>query len=215
MHLLFDLDGTLTDSRPGIIGSIQHALAENDFPIPAKDELNWFIGPPILESFRTITREHPYLFDATVTSYRDRYGRLGLFENSVYPGIESLLGELQSRGHTLHVATSKAGVYAAPIIARYGLDRYFKSVHGSELDGTRADKSELIAHVLRSENIRPEKALMIGDRRHDMVGARNNSLPAIGVLWGYGSEEELREAGAFDCVSLPAEIAALPLLIPV
>lgn len=204
MHLLFDLDGTLTDSRPGIITSIQHALAENGLPVPAAEDLLWCIGPPILESFRKLVGpDSPHLFESTVLKYRERYGAVGLFENAVYPEIEDALIELRALGHTLHVATSKATVYAQPIIDHFGLATYFVSVNGSELDGTRANKAELIAHILERENILPADVIMIGDREHDMLGAKANGLPAIGVLWGYGSGGELMESGADACVRLP------------
>lgn len=207
MHLLFDLDGTLTDSRPGIVASIRHALAENQLPARDGDDLMWCIGPPILDSFRILVgTEHADRFDATVASYRARYGAIGLFENSVYPDIEPALAGLHALGHTLHVATSKAGVYARPIIEHFGLAGFFATVNGSELDGTRADKGSLIAHILERENIHPGDAVMIGDRSHDMVGASRNGLSAIGVLWGYGDEAELRGTGAKTCVASPLDL---------
>lgn len=204
MHLLFDLDGTLTDSRPGIIKSIQHALAENGLPVPAAEDLLWCIGPPILESFRKLVGpDSPELFEPTVLKYRERYGAVGLFENAVYPGIEAALIELNRLGHTLHVATSKAEIYAGPIIEHFELLPYFVSVNGSELDGTRANKAELIAHILERQEIALTDAIMIGDREHDMIGARKNGIPAIGVLWGYGTGGELIESGASACVRTP------------
>ncbi len=204
MHLLFDLDGTLTDSRPGIINCIQHALAENRLPVPTAENLLWCIGPPILESFKILVGpESPHLFEPTVVTYRERYGAVGLFENTVYPDIEATLIELRDLGHTLHVATSKAEVYANPIIEHFGLDKYFVSVNGSELDGTRANKAELIAHILEREGISPTDVLMIGDREHDMIGAAKTGIPAIGVLWGYGTGGELMESGATACVRVP------------
>ncbi|NQX02857.1 HAD hydrolase-like protein [bacterium] len=208
MHLLFDLDGTLTDSQSGIIRSIRHALNEHGLAAPAADSLRWVIGPPILKTFAILLGEDSaHLFDRVIGSYRQRYGEIGLFENQVYPEIEAALIELTGLGHTLHVATSKAGIYAGRIIEHFGLGRYFHSIDGSELDGTRADKTLLIAHILEREGIVPTDAIMIGDREHDMIGTVANGVPGIGVLWGYGSEEELTSAGAFTCIHSPRELA--------
>lgn len=208
MHLLFDLDGTLTDSQSGIIRSIRHALTENALAAPPAESLRWVIGPPILKTFEKLLEgRSEHLFDEVVGSYRERYGRIGLFENEVYPEIEAALVELTELGHVLHVATSKATIYAARIIEHFELGQYFHSVDGSELDGTRADKTRLIAHILTREQIAPTEAIMIGDREHDMIGTVANEVPGIGVLWGYGTREELELAGAFACVHSPRELA--------
>jgi len=203
MHLLFDLDGTLTDSRLGIINSIQHSLGEIGLPVPAAENLLWCIGPPILESFRKLVADAPELFEPSVRSYRERYGSIGLFENSVHPGIVDVLEELSGLGHVMHVATSKATVYSKPIIDHFGLDKYFTTVNGSELDGTRANKAELIAHILERGNMAAADAVMIGDREHDIIGAKANGVTSIGALWGYGTGAELMEAGATLCARVP------------
>lgn len=204
MHLLFDLDGTLTDSRPGIINSIRHSLAENQLTVPEADALLWCIGPPILETFsKLVGPDFPHLFDPAIAKYRERYSEIGLFENEVYPEIVTTLTELQQLGHTLHVATSKAEIYAKRIITHFDLDCFFTSVNGSELDGTRANKAELIAHILQQQDIPPTDAVMIGDREHDMIGAKKNNVPAIGALWGYGTGKELIESGATLCARVP------------
>lgn len=208
MHLLFDLDGTLTDSRPGIITSIRHALAATGVAVPEGDDLLWCIGPPILESFRKLVGpDAPELFEPTVAIYRERYGSIGLFENSVYPEIRETLLEMRELGHILHVATSKAEVYARPILAHFGLDGGFTSINGSELDGTRANKADLIAHILRQQGISASDAVMIGDREHDMIGAVRNRVPAIGALWGYGSGAELVASGATATIRVPHLLA--------
>ncbi|MES2659240.1 MAG: HAD hydrolase-like protein [Verrucomicrobiota bacterium] len=208
MHILLDLDGTLTDSRPGIITSLQHALAENGLPFPAADDLLWCIGPPILESVQKLVGlDSPHLFEPTVLKYRERYSAVGLFENEVYPDIENVLIELREIGHTLHVATSKPEIYAKRIIDHFGLDKYFATVNGSELDGTRANKADLIAHILERENIALTDVVMVGDREHDTIGARKNGIPAIGVLWGYGTGAELMGSGAIACVRTPRLLA--------
>ncbi len=208
MHLLFDLDGTLTDSRPGIISSIRHALAANGLTAPEPDDLLWCIGPPILESFRKLVGpDSPELFEPTVATYRERYGSIGLFENSVYLEIPETLLEMRDLGHTLHVATSKAEIYARPILEHFGLAGSFTSINGSELDGTRANKTDLIAHILRQQGFAASDAVMIGDREHDMLGAAGNGIPAIGALWGYGSGAELVASGAVATIRVPHLLA--------
>jgi len=204
MHLLLDLDGTLTDSRPGIISSIQFALGGNGLTVPPADDLLWCIGPPFLESLeKLVGAESPELLEATVRIYRERYSETGIYENSVYPEIGNALVELRRLGHTLHVATSKVEIYAQRIIDHFDLGKHFASVNGSELDGTRANKAELIAHILGQQGIAPTDVVMIGDREHDMIGAIRNGIPAIGVLWGYGTGAELMRSGASAIVRVP------------
>ena len=210
MHLLFDLDGTLTDSRPGIFNSFRHALEENGLPFPADEDLLWCIGPPIQESLKKlIGPDSQHLFEPALMKYRERYGTIGLFENETYPDIEDALIETRRLGYTLHVATSKPEIFAKRIISHFGLDRYFDSVNGSELDGTRTNKAELIAHILTHRKIDPAQAVMIGDREHDMIGAAMNGIPAIGALWGYGTGRELMESGATLCARTPQLLAEL------
>jgi phosphoglycolate phosphatase len=204
MHLLIDLDGTLADSRPGIISCIQHSLAENGLVVPAAESLLWCIGPPLLESFRKLVGpDAPHLFEPAVAKYRERYTAGGIFECEIYPDVESTLAKLQGSGHTLHVATSKVEIYAQRIIGHFGLEKYFTSINGSELDGTRANKAELIAHILQQQQIAPTDAVMIGDREHDMIGAAKNGIPAIGAMWGYGTGAELIGSGATLCARVP------------
>lgn len=193
--LFFDLDGTLTDPRPGITTSIRRALERMDVPPPTPAELNGWIGPPLYESF------FEYLGSAALAGealerYRDRFGRTGMYENDVYPGIPDALAGLARHADGMYVVTSKPSVYAQPIIEHFDLERYFRRVYGSELDGTRGDKTALIRHVLTEEGIPAERATMVGDRRHDIVGARENGVRAVGVTWGYGSRRELEAAGA-------------------
>lgn len=207
MHLLFDLDGALTDPFPGITKCIQYALVAIGRPQPSAESLRWCIGPPLRESFASLLgpdKEH--LADVAVAKYRERFGSVGLFENNLYPTIAENLEQLKRSGHTLCVATSKPAVFAERIIGHFGLGTYFRSVNGSELDGTRSDKGALIAHVLKRYDIGPADAIMIGDRKHVMIGAHQNGVAGLGVSWGYGSTEELREAGAYACVATPAEL---------
>jgi phosphoglycolate phosphatase len=207
MHLLFDLDGTLTDPFPGITKCIQYALVAMGRPEPAAESLRWCIGPPLKKSFESLlgpADEH--LAEVAVAKYRERFGSVGLFENNLYPAIAETLDQLKQSGHSLSVATSKPTVFAERIIAHFGLGKYFRSINGSELDGTRSDKTTLIAYILKRDDIGPKDTIMIGDRKHDMIGARQNGVAGIGVGWGYGTMEELAEAGAYACVATPAEL---------
>jgi phosphoglycolate phosphatase len=197
MHLFFDLDGTLTDSRPGILRSMRHALEILGLPVPADEALIHFIGPPTQDAFRELlSSSDPELNTRAIAVYRERFVRLGMFENSVYPGVVAGLTALREAGFPLLVVTSKPEVFANQIIDHFELRQFFGHVYGSELSGERGNKGELIAHVLASEGLASEKCWMIGDRLHDMRGAKLNSLRAAGVLWGYGSREELTRAGA-------------------
>jgi len=202
--LLFDLDGTLTDPFVGITACIRHALTALGRPAPPADQLRWCIGPPLRDSLATLLgADHAHKADEALAVYRERFGRVGLFENQAYPGIREALAGLQERGHVLRVATSKPAVFARRIIEHFDLARYFTSVDGCELDGTRGDKRSLIAYILREYGLTPGETLMIGDREHDVIGARENGVAAIGVLWGFGSREELEAAGALRLVATP------------
>jgi phosphoglycolate phosphatase len=209
MHLLFDLDGTLTNPFTGITRCIQHALAALGRPVPPADQLGWCIGPPLKESLATLLgAEHAHQAGEALNKYRERFGSVGLFENEVYPGIKDALAELRRQGHRLSVATSKPTVFARRIVDHFGLGELFGAVEGCELDGTRGDKASLIGHALQRHGIAPSDALMIGDREHDMIGARANGVLGVGVLWGYGSRTELESAGAFTCVATPRDLIA-------
>ena len=202
--IFFALDGTLTDPKPGITGSIQYALEKLGRPVPAQDELTWCIGPPLRDSLvRLLGGEDEA--DRGVALYRERFGDIGLFENSVYSGIEATLAALKPHAR-LFVATSKAHVYADRIIDHFGLRPYFEHVFGAELDGTRVHKGDLLAWALERTGSDPARALMIGDRSHDIVGARKNGIDGIGVLYGYGSRNELMEAGAVHLCPTPQSI---------
>lgn len=203
--IYFDLDGTLTDPKPGITGSIQYALKKMDLPVPSQDELTWCIGPPLRASFVTMLGGEIHA-DLAVSYYRERFAEVGLYENSVYPDIKDVLTTLGHARARMFVATSKPHVFAERIIDHFGLTGYFERVFGSELDGTRVNKSELLAYALEEANVNPSQALMIGDRSHDMIGAKNNGMSAIGVLYGYGSKEELIEAGAAHVCATPRAI---------
>jgi phosphoglycolate phosphatase len=204
--IYFDLDGTLTDPKLGITRSIQYALQRLDHPtIPTADELTWCIGPPLRASFvRLLGSDHSA--DHAVSFYRERFSDVGLYENGVYDGIGEVLTSLCASGHRLFVATSKPHVFAERIIDHFGLRHHFERVFGSELDGTRVDKSHLLEYALKEVAVDPSKTLMIGDRSHDMVGAKNNGMKGIGVLYGYGSRDELLGAGAHHVCATPGAI---------
>jgi phosphoglycolate phosphatase len=208
-NLLFDLDGTLTDPYVGITASIRAALACLGRPAPPPERLGWCIGPPLRESFkRLLVTEDDALADRALTHYRERFGAVGLFENRVYAGVPTVLEQLSAKGYRLFVATSKPGVFADRILDHFGLRVHFSAVYGSELDGTRNDKGDLIAHLLSREAIPAAETVMIGDRYHDIVGARRNGVGAYGVLWGYGTRMELEKAGAVACLESPADLTA-------
>ena len=207
MHVLFDLDGTLTDSKPGIVECIHHALSQLGIELDASIDLEQYIGPPLRQVFEKVcdSRVDP---DLAVKIYRERYARTGLFENSVYDGIENCLETLRTRVDSIYVATSKPTVYSERIIDHFGLGGFFRVIYGAGLDGSLGNKSELLAHLIEREKLDPESCVMIGDRYYDMVGARANGIRPIGALWGYGSEVELLTAGADSLCRHPDEIYA-------
>lgn len=207
MNLLFDLDGTLTNPFTGITKCIGYALNMLGRESPPRESLHWCIGPPLKDSFaKLLTSDDDAITEKAVAFYRERFSTVGLFENEVYGGIPEALESLQTKGHTLYVATSKPAVYAERIIAHFDLQRYFKCVYGSELDGTRSDKTGLISHILKRELIAPSETSMIGDRVHDIVGAIENGIYGFGVLWGYGTKDELENSGARAFFKTPQEL---------
>ncbi len=191
--ILFDLDGTLNDSAPGITRSVQYALREMGFRADDPEQFRLFIGPPLEESFRRYLKSDAATARQAVELYREYYTRQGIFENSVYPGIPELLESLRGEGKIPAVATSKPTPYTERILDHYHLREYFEIVVGSRLDGSRVEKREIIAEALaRAKDMAWKRSVMVGDRMHDIIGAHLNHIPAIAVNWGYGSEEELR-----------------------
>ena len=202
--LFFDLDGTLTDPKSGITGCVQYALERLGAPVPSKDELEWCIGPPLRENFVKLVGED--LAGRGVELYRERFSDIGLFENEVYDGIPLVLEALATRGAALFVASSKPKVYVDRILDHFDLTRFFDRVYGSELDGANADKRDLLAVVLADSGVQPSEATMIGDRAHDAIGAGHNAMDFVGVLYGYGSREELEDEGTTRFVYEPREL---------
>jgi phosphoglycolate phosphatase len=204
--IYFDLDGTLTDPKIGITRSIQYALGKLDHhTIPTADELTWCIGPPLRASFAKLLGSDNSA-DLALSFYRERFSDIGLYENGVYAGVADVLTALGKSGHRLFVATSKPAVFAERIVDHFGLRHHFERVFGSELDGTRVDKTHLLEYALKAAAVDPSRTVMIGDRSHDMIGARNNGMRGIGVLYGYGSKDELMAAGALHVCATPQAI---------
>ena len=194
--LLFDLDGTLTDPKEGITTCVQVALERCGVTVVDRDALCPFIGPPLKEAFMRFYGFDSEKADEAVKAYRERFAAVGKFENKVYDGMEGFLQNLCSRGKKLMVATSKPEIFAKEILDHFGLSRYFSFIGGALLDDSRVLKEDVISYVLQENGVSPQEAVMIGDREHDVIGAHKNGIPCIGVLYGYGSREELLHAEA-------------------
>ncbi|EMC60467.1 HAD family hydrolase [Streptococcus mutans OMZ175] len=195
--ILFDLDGTLTNPALGITNSLAYALEKFNIEVTDKKELYRFIGPPLQVSFENFYHFSKEDSLKAVDFYRDYFRHKGLYENEVYQGIPDLLERLKAQGKKLLVATSKPEEFARQILKHFELFDYFDLVAGASMDGSRRLKGDVIAHALTSAQIAdPSSAIMIGDRKHDIIGAKKNGLDAIGVLYGFGNREELKKAGA-------------------
>ncbi len=195
--ILFDLDGTLTDSAPGIIHSVQHALQYYHISDTDMESLNRFIGPPIRDSFIDFYGFSKEKADEAVEKYREYFSVKGKYENSVYQGIPNVLETLKSHGKRLLVATAKPQVFAEDILSHFGLIQYFDFISGATLDASRASKEKVIAYALEHFPVTNlQEAVMIGDRSQDVAGAKENGLDVIGVRYGYAKPGELEEAGA-------------------
>lgn len=212
--VLLDLDGTLTDAGPGIVNCIRYALDDMGIEHPDDATMRTFLGPPLADTFG----RHFGMSDADIAyaidKYRERYHEVGLFENTVYDGIPELLQQLTAADVTLAVATSKPTYSATRILEHFDLDQYLTFIGGADLAGVRHDKAAVIVHTLEElrELGRPTdgaRMVMIGDREHDVHGARAHGIDTIGVLWGYGTEEELLSAGAVHLVPTPPALGAL------
>lgn len=210
MELFFDLDGTLTDPGEGITRCIAHALEQLGRPSPGLESLRRWIGPPLWESFPVLLgTDDAALVRRAVELYRERFTAVGMFENRIYPGVPEALEALTAEGHRAWVVTVKPHLFASRILEHFGLAAHFAGVYGSELSGEGSDKAELIRRALGENAIDARDAWMIGDRRHDIEGARANAVAAVGVLWGYGSAGELQEAGAEALIGSIEELGVL------
>ena len=211
LTVLLDLDGTLTDPHDGIVRSLAHAFGALGAPVPDTARLARCIGPPLDDSFRELLPDpSPARVAAAVDHYRERYDRIGWRENRVYADVPAFLAALRARGVRAFVATSKPRVSAVRIARHFGFDSALDAIYGAEQDGTRSCKPELVAHVLAQEGLTPARAVMLGDRSHDVEGARANGLRCLGVTYGYGDRAELEAAGAtWICDDLAAALGVL------
>ena len=204
---LFDLDGTITDSAPGIVNSVIYALKKFGIEETDREKLLQFIGPPLTESFHRFygfTEEESW---KAVEYYREYYAEKGIFECTVYEGLEDALKKIKESGRKILVATSKPEVYAKRIIEHFGLTKYFDYIAGMELDGGRGTKAQVIEYALETCKIKNrDEVLMIGDREHDVFGAESRGIDCVGVLYGFGSREELEKAGAKYVISRPEDL---------
>ena len=194
-NIIFDLDGTLTDSKPGIVKGVQYALRCYGIDEPDLDKLTSFVGPPLYKSFMDYLDCSEEEAKEAVECYREYYAETGLYENALYDGVEGLLYALKEKGYRLLIASSKPRIYVKRILSFFRILRYFDIVEGSELDSRRTDKAELLSYVLDKWDLKAEECVMIGDRKHDVLGARANGMDSIAVGYGYGSEDELSGAG--------------------
>ena len=205
--ILFDLDGTLTDPAIGITNSVAHALKKWGIEVSDRTELYKFIGPPLLDSFCKYYGFSKEDAEKSVIYYREYFADKGLFENSVYDGVIEMLTELKNRGKKLIIATSKPELFSKRILEHFELDRYFDFLAGATMDSSRVKKADVISYALQQCNIKDiSEVIMIGDREHDVLGAAAFGIDSIGVLYGYGSREELQKAGATYIVETVSDI---------
>ena len=205
--ILFDLDGTLTDSGEGIINCVIYALERFGLPVPPRDELRCFVGPPLHESFirQGVPAERA---EEAVAVYRERYVPTGMFENTPYPGVRELLEALKDLDYTLYVASSKPEWMCVEILKHFGLDKYFNQICGATMDTSRTNKEAVIAYLIQ-ENGRADNMIMVGDTKFDVLGAKAHRIPCIGVSWGYGSVAEMWEAGAVSVADTMEQLLKL------
>ena len=192
-NILIDLDGTLTDPKVGITTSARYGLEKIGHPISDEINIDWIIGPPLKASLAKILNveaDH-VLAEQALMGYRERFAVKGLYENHVFEGVAETLAELKRRGYRLFVATAKPTVYAKQILEYFDLAQYFTDIYGSELNGDRTNKAELIQYILAQQKLQADQCMMVGDREHDIFGARQNGIDTIAVNYGYGSQEEL------------------------
>lgn len=194
--ILIDLDGTLTDPKVGITSSARYGLNKVGHPIAETENIDWIIGPPLKASLAKLLNVdvNDDLAEQALLGYRERFAVTGLFENHLFEDVPATLAELKARGYRLFLATAKPEMYAKQILEHFNLLQYFEYPYGSELNGERTNKADLIAYILEKEKLIPEECLMVGDREHDIFGARKNGIETIAVTYGYGSAQELDQA---------------------
>lgn len=205
--ILFDLDGTLTDSGEGIMNCAEFALRHFGIPVPARDTMRVFVGPPLSDTFMRFGVPESNVQEA-IEVYRSRYIPVGKYENALYPGIYQVLEALHRDGFKLYVATSKPEAMSIEILEHFEIAKFFDRICGASLDSSRSTKDEVIAYLL--EEVRPDgNLIMVGDTKYDVLGAAVHKLPTIGVSWGYGTVEDLIEAGAVSIAHSPVELLSL------
>lgn len=206
--ILFDLDGTLTESGEGITKSVQYALGKLGKPEEDLEKLKVFIGPPLMEQFMKYADLDEETARKAVEYYRERYSEKGIFENRPYPGVEDMLKELKRKKYLLTVTSSKPEYYVKQILDHFQLTGYFDEIVGSEMNGKRTNKAEVIEETLSRLHMsdKRDQVIMIGDKEHDVFGARKAGLKCIAVSYGYGTEEELKNAAPFKTVASTNEI---------
>ena len=205
--ILFDLDGTLTDSGEGIMNCAEFALRHFGIPVPARDTMRVFVGPPLSDTFMRFGVPESNVQEA-IEVYRSRYIPVGKYENTLYPGIYQVLEALHRDGFKLYVATSKPEAMSIEILEHFEIAKFFDRICGASLDSSRSTKDEVIAYLL--EEVRPDgNLIMVGDTKYDVLGAAVHKLPTIGVSWGYGTVEDLIEAGAVSIAHSPVELLSL------
>lgn len=202
--VLFDLDGTLTDSGEGIINCAVFAMERLGIPVPPREELGVFVGPPLWDTFRQFGVPADRV-DEAIDIYRSRYVPIGKFENTPYPGIRETLEALRAQGRKLYVATSKPEVTAREILEHFDLSRYFTEICGATMDKTRSSKEDVIAYLLSLDACR-ENSVMVGDTTFDVIGAAAHGIPTIGAAWGYGKTEDMVSAGAAAIARSPEDL---------
>ncbi len=191
-NILFDLDGTLTDSKDGITRCIQFSLEHFDVSIPHPDQLTWCIGPPLRESFsRLLNTTDDTVLNQALSRYGKRFSETGMFENVIYPEVALSLLKIKQAGFKVFLATSKHRVFAEQILEYFDLAQFFHAAYGSELNGRFVDKGKLVAHIIESENLDPKETLIVGDRVHDIIGGKKNGIMTVSVSYGYGTQKEI------------------------
>lgn len=209
-YILFDLDGTLLNPKEGITKSIQYALKHMGIEVEDLDSLSKFIGPPLRDAFRDYWNFNEEEVAQAMIKYREYFSVTGLYENIIYPNIEEMLQHLVQGGKKLILATSKPEVFAKQIMEHFHLAQYFQDICGSTLDASREKKGDVIRYALCKNKITDmEQAVMIGDRKHDIIGAKENSMDSIGVLYGFGNRQELLEAGAGQIAETVRELETI------
>lgn len=207
--ILFDLDGTLTDPGMGITNSVMHALSQMGYAVPPRETLYKFIGPPLYESFREFYGMDDRQVEQAVRLFRGYFAEQGIHENVLYAGIPQVLSQLRKAGKRLVLATSKPEKWANMVMHQFGLDEFVPEIAGATMGAERSKKAQVISYALQKFSVDPATAVMVGDREHDILGAKENGLPGIGVTYGFGDRQELEAAGAIQIADTPEQLLTL------